>query len=186
MRCGTTIVSELEGDEEPLWFRPTVERLMSALPEGYSSGLSSIVLTSTALAMVRKGKQARRNRGGTPLGRYHRAWNSEAAWIEIVVDQVVKQMPPPLHRLPIARDLTVARVLFHEIGHHLDATLGSVGRTGEHGAEAWESRLSRAYFRRRYTYLRPLLPVIRIVVRAARRGARRRTHSREVRSKWGS
>jgi hypothetical protein len=41
--------------------------------------------------------------------------------------------------------MVVGRVLFHEVGHHLDATLGSVGRTGEGSAHAWEARLSSRY-----------------------------------------
>jgi hypothetical protein len=52
---------------------------------------------------------------------------------------MVKDLPGPLGRLQITRDLIVGRVLYHEIGHHLDVTLGSVGRGGEHGAEAWQA-----------------------------------------------
>jgi hypothetical protein len=76
--------------------------------------------------------------------------------------------------------VVVGRVLFHEIGHHLDATLGSVGRTGEHGAEAWEARLSRGHFRRRYGYLRPLVPVFGILAGVARRLARREAQIRKA------
>jgi hypothetical protein len=69
----------------------------------------------------------------------------------------------------MARDFAIGRVLFHEIGHHLDATVGSVRRTGERGAEAWEARLSPIHLRRRYGYLRPLFPVLRVIGRAARK-----------------
>lgn len=102
------------------------------------------------------------------LGTYHRPWKGEPAWIELVVDEIVKDLPRPLDRIGLVRDMTVGRVLFHEVGHHLDATVGSVGRTGEHGAEAWGRRLSRAYLRRRYWYLLPLAPVFRIAARVGR------------------
>jgi hypothetical protein len=97
----------------------------------------------------------------------------------LVVDQIVKDLPKPLDRIPVAREMTVGRVLFHEIGHHLDATLGSVGRTGEHGAEAWEARLSSRYLRRRYGYLRRLAPVMRVMARIAKAisARQRRNHA---------
>jgi hypothetical protein len=51
----------------------------------------------------------------------------------------------------------VSQTLFHEIGHHLDATLGSAARSQESAAEDWCRRLSRMHFRKRYWYLRPVL-----------------------------
>jgi hypothetical protein len=173
------VVSDVKGYTEPHWFRPTVERLLSSLPDGYCLGLSSVVLTETVVTNARKRRRGpRKGRGGVALGRYHQAWNKDAAWIELVVDEIVKQLPKPLDKLKIARDVIVGRVLFHEIGHHLDATLGSMGRTGEHGAEAWEARLSRGHFRRRYGYLRPLVPVFGILAGVARRLARREANSK--------
>ena len=61
--------------------------------------------------------------------------------------------------------MVVGQVLFHEIGHHLDATGGSIGRVGEHGAQAWEARLSGQYLRQRYGYLRRFAPVMRLMAR---------------------
>lgn len=99
----------------------------------------------------------RRNRKGTPLGLYHPAWMGELPWIELVADEIVARLRLPLFRkLQIYRDHTVGRVLFHEIGHHLETTIGSAGRTGEPAAEAWQERLWRQHMRQRYWYLRPL------------------------------
>ena len=50
----------------------------------------------------------------------------------------------------VLRDLALAGVLFHELGHHLDATVGAAARAGERAAEDWSVRLHRQYFRRRY------------------------------------
>ena len=168
------ILSECNDYVEPHWFRRTIERLLSSLPDGYCQGLASIVLTEAVVATARKGaRKSRANRRGIPLGRYHRAWNGQPAWVELVVDEIVKQLPKPFDRVQITRDFVVGRVLFHEIGHHLDATVGSVGRTGERGAEAWEARLSRIHLRRRYGYLRPLSPVLAVFGRMARNLSRR-------------
>ena len=154
---------------EPRWIRQAVERLLASLPDSHSRGIGAIVLTETAVTRNRKtGRRSRRSRRAVILGTYHRAWNGQPAWIELVVDEIVQQLPRPLHRIPIARDIVVGEVLFHEIGHHLDATVASVGRTGEHGAEKWEARLLRRYVRQRYWYLRPLSSVVRWSARLAK------------------
>jgi hypothetical protein len=161
--------------------RKTVERLLASLPESHCRELAAIVLTETEVVRKRKGgRRSRRNRRGIILGSYHPAWNHEAAWIELVVDEIVKDLPKALELLPLVRELVVGRVLFHEVGHHLDATLGSVGRTGEGGAEAWEARLSRRYFRQRYRYLRPVIPALRAMARVARGIAARRQRMRST------
>ena len=132
----------------PRWVARTVQRLLASIPEAHLSGLSSIVLTETAA--VAPARQARRNRGRQPLGRYHGAWRGDQAWIELVVDQIVADLPKPLNKLQVARDLVFGRVLFHEIGHHLHATRRGTGPSGEEGAESWGARLSRIHLTRRY------------------------------------
>jgi hypothetical protein len=177
----TDIHSELTAETEPTWMRPTVERLLASLPEGYCHGLGTIVLTRTGITRARKGaRPPRTSRKGIRLGAYHHRWSGQPAWIELVVDEIVKQLPKGLAWIRPFRDIVVARVLFHEIGHHLDATNRSVGRTGEHGAISWERRLTRMYFRRRYGYLRPFAPVLAAAARFAKmvaaRERRRRGH----------
>lgn len=162
------IRSELSQNVEPPWFRPTVERLVSWLPEAYCRNLGAVVLTETAVIRKRRVRRSRASRRGVTLGRYHRPWNGEPAWIELVVDEVVKGIPGPLCWIRAIREFAVGRVLFHEIGHHLDATIGSVGRTGEHGAIAWEKRLSGEYLRKRHGYLRPFGRQLMLVARFAK------------------
>jgi hypothetical protein len=89
--------------------------------------------------------------GGTP------------ASIEIVVDNAVAGWPAFVFALNLFRDMVLARVLFHELGHHLDATIGAAAPTGEAAAEDWNRRLGRLYFRRRYWWLRPFTVVVRPV-----------------------
>jgi hypothetical protein len=162
------IYSELDPTDEPRWIRGCVERLLASLPDSYCRGLGAVVLTSTSLRLKRKQRRMRRNRGHIPLGTYHPAWKGNAAWIELVVDVIVTELPSGLCRVPLFRDVVVGNTLFHEIGHHLDHSIGSVGRTGEHSAEAWSARLSRRYLRQQYWYLRPAAPLFRLYARLAR------------------
>jgi hypothetical protein len=174
------IHSELTNDLDVPWIQATVQRLMASLPETHLQGLGAIVLTQTAISRKRKGRRSRANRSGIALGKYHPSWNGQPAWIELVVDEIIKRLPKPLDRIGVARDTVVGRVLFHEIGHHLDATVGSVGRTGEHGAEVWQKRLSRRYSQRRYWYLRPFVPVLWVGYRFAKMMAARQRRRRET------
>jgi hypothetical protein len=67
------------------------------------------------------------------------------------------------------QNLAFADTLFHEIGHHLDHTIGAPAPGGEAAAEAWSGRLIVFYFRRRYWYLAPLVPVAKALVRVVRK-----------------
>jgi len=178
----TDIHSELTKETEPAWMRPVVRRLLESLPDGCCNGLSAIVLTRSDIALGRKGRRARANRNGIPLGTYHPRWNGQPAWIELMVDQIVPQLHPKLAWIGHFREREVARVLYHEIGHHLDATNRSVGRTGEHGAIAWERRLYSHHFQRRYghlrSYLRPFRPLLVAAVRFAKMMAARERRRR--------
>ena len=163
------ILEDYQDYTPPSWFQRTVKRLLSSLSEGHVQGLSAIVLTNSSRAMGRKGgRSSRRNRRGTPIGRYHRACRGERAWIELIVDSIVEDLPRPLTHVALARDIAVGRVLYHEIGHHLHETVGSAARGGESSAEAWRKRLSRVHGRKRYGYLRPVLRMIRSVVRTVK------------------
>jgi hypothetical protein len=149
-----SVREDYSGYSPPRWVRPTVERLLSSLSEGHICGLSAIVLTDSATADSRKVRRMRRNRAGIVLGRYHPYWAGHRAWIEIVVDRAVPTCPKYLGWFQWARDMTIAGVLFHEVGHHLDATVGAGARGGEPAAEAWKLRLSTLHFATRYRYLR--------------------------------
>ena len=57
------------------------------------------------------------------------------ASIEIVVDNAVAGWPAFVFALNLVRDMVLARVLFHELWHHLDATIGAAAPTGEAGLD---------------------------------------------------
>jgi hypothetical protein len=71
-------------------------------------------------------------------------------------------------------------VLFHELGHHLDATVGATARAGEGAAEEWRKRFTKAHFRKHYWYLRvrPVLVLLHACLVLARKmAAREKQHN---------
>ena len=116
----------------PRWLRPTVVRLLSSIPETYQNGLASIVLTNAARVAGRKSyRRQRKNRHALMVGGYHPRAKGSEPWIEIIADRTISPADRSLSFFQWARDIVVARVLFHELGHHLHATIGSAERGGE-------------------------------------------------------
>lgn len=143
----------------PKWIRPTVERLLQSVPEEFLTGLGTVVLTDSATIgrgkthRVRGRKYARKD----CLGFYHHGTRQDVAWIELVADNMLTRVPSPLFTSQFIRDVVVSWTLYHEIGHHLHATLSSRGRSDEGGAEDWRRHLSRRHFTEHYWYLEPVV-----------------------------
>lgn len=149
----------------PAWVAGTVERLLESLSDQHVSGLSAVVLTESA--QVRKGR-SRRIAGKKYdmkkcLGFYRRRSQGEPPAIFLLVDNIVGGNPLLRWRVPFSRDFVLSEVLFHEIGHHLNATAGSLAGGEEASAEAWAARLSRIHLRAKYWYLRPAGKPLRFV-----------------------
>jgi hypothetical protein len=119
-------------------------------------GLSSIVLTESATTV----KVKMRRRGGRKysakdrLG-FYRPARGEGAIICLIVDNILAHERAVW--LQARRDVIIADVLFHEVGHHLNATMGLIARTEEASAEAWSLKLWRLHVRKRYPFLIPLV-----------------------------
>ena len=148
----------------PQWVRPTIERLLSSVSKSCGE-LSAVVLTNGESAAT-LGRRKRRHGKRQIIGRYHARFRGEAPWIELVVDRIVEDAPRAVRWSQFARDLHTGRVLFHELGDHLDATVGATARAGEAAAEAWRKRLSKAHFRKHYWYVRPFLRPLSVLLHA--------------------
>jgi hypothetical protein len=159
----------------PSWVAATLKRLLDSLPPEHLIGLSSVVLTESGMT----GRAKTRRRGGRKhspnerLGFYRPTWRGELPCIYLIVDNIVAQDPLPLQ---VARDLAIGKVLFHEVGHHLNAKVGLISRSEEASAEAWSRKLWRGHAQRRYRFLKLLSPFFKILLviilaRKARRNA---------------
>jgi len=71
--------------------------------------------------------------------------------------------------IPFGRTACFGHVLFHEIGHHIDATIRPEFREKEDVADTWSKKLLRTYFRERYRFPRPVAKVIGWMMKAIAR-----------------
>jgi hypothetical protein len=139
----------------PHGVRSSIENLLSAIPKEFLGGLESVVLTNSE--SIGKGKtyriKGRKYSRRACAGFYHRRHKGNQPWIEIVVDKALNNTPNIILWIPAIRAALLSDTLFHELGHHLDATVGSPAPSGEAAAEAWKKRLSKTYFRKRCWYI---------------------------------
>jgi hypothetical protein len=170
------IYENYQGYQPPRYVYLTVAKLLSKLPTHYLSGLQSVVLTNAGA--IRGGKTHRIKGKKYTLqscfGFYHAKSNREGAWVEIVVDNIVarycaKGVLRALSYVALYREIAFAEVLYHEVGHHLDRTIGALARGSESNAEAWKNRLARTYIRDRCWYLLPFGRMVSVVGRALRK-----------------
>jgi hypothetical protein len=166
-----TVIREFYNDfVPPRYVRKLVTNLLFSVPAKYLRGLDCVVLTnqSGAPRRHRLGKATSRKRRvpqSGVLGRYHHAHHGKAAWIELFVDNL--SAPVSSHpMIPFFRTAIFAHVLFHEVGHHIDATIRPEFREKEDVADSWSKRLGRNYFRERYRFPRPVAKLIGWVMKA--------------------
>lgn len=159
----------------PPWVNRTVTQLLESLSGQYVGGLSSILLTESA--MIGRGRSRRigkrRYAMKSCLGYYQPRSPREPPSIVLVVDNILADSPRAFWRVPFFRETLLGRVLFHEVGHHINDTVGSLAGGEEASAEAWKRRLAQIHFRRKYWYLRPFFRPLRFLVGAAVRILRR-------------
>jgi hypothetical protein len=141
----------------PRYVLSLVARLLSSVPAKYTNGLDSVVLTNQSGAPRRErlGKVTSRKRRLSQdgvFGRYHRSHNGRPAWIELYVDNLVSAVSHgPL--IPLVRTACFGKVLFHEIGHHVHATVRPEFRAKEDVADDWGTKLLRHYVHTQYSYI---------------------------------
>lgn len=145
----------------------TIRLLLRHVPEKYLVGLKTIVLTNRESLSHDQRRRRPWSRGrkysmNRVLGDYHQAWKGESAWIRIFVDQTVAGNPLEIRWLPFLRTHAIAKVLYHEIGHHIHKTSRPEHREREDVADEWQKRLMRIFSRRRYWYLIPIAFVYRL------------------------
>jgi hypothetical protein len=163
-----------------------IDRLLSGIPKKYLSGLKSVVLSdSGALNHQRKRQKTLWRKHKVAIrksfGLYHQRWQGQPAWIEIFVDNIIRDWPSWLLMVPFFRDLFFGEVLFHEIGHHIHYTQAPEHREREDVAEKWGKQLGHYFFKRKYWYITFPMLFIRMLLKPISHFLSRRSslHSRE-------
>ena len=170
----TKLITQFSGYLPTFDVTSLVYRMLESVPEDYLNGLNAVVLTNTSCLsrerLKRKTKSRKRKVGiAQALGLYHQAWNGETAWIEIFVDQTLKNSTKGRFKPPFEKEWLLAHVLFHEIGHHIHAVHRPVYEGKENVAEDWSGYLSGKFYRRRYWYAQPILYPLWALVRLLKR-----------------
>jgi hypothetical protein len=97
-------------------------------------------------------------------GLYHHAQEERPAWIEIFVDKVFHpRLPSIFWRMGVLRDLHLAPVFFHELGHHIQATHVPDHRETENVADEWGRRFARRFLYRRHWCVFPLFRLLAVL-----------------------
>ena len=162
-----TITERYASYTSPRWLVPSVQCLLSTVPPRHLQSLSEVVLTnSMSIGPGKTGRvRGRKHARDSCRGFYHRARDRAPAWLELVVDNTFRGIPPSVLSFSAVREVVLGDVLYHELGHHFDLTVGAPARTGEKAADSWSVRLLRQHVRQRHRFLRSLLalavPVIR-------------------------
>lgn len=172
------IVEDYRDYIPPRCVRMLVEDLLKTVPPSYLMGLQTIILTNQA-AQPRNKKQQKvwsRNRKirlVDALGYYSPATRSARATIHLNIDNIVKHTHPGELGTPVLRYDPLARVLYHEIGHHIHAEHNPTYQGKENVAEDWSKRLSQSFYRTRYWYFYLLADSVRFLTKLSRSIGRR-------------
>jgi hypothetical protein len=154
----TKLITNFSGHPPPFDVTSIVYRMLKSVPKEYLNGLNAVVITSTDSLSRERLKSKTKSRKRTvkiaqAAGLYHPAWNGESAWVEIFVDQILKNATKGWFKPPFEREWLLSSVLFHEIGHHIHATRRPEFREREDVAEKWRGKLTAMYFRKKYPWM---------------------------------
>ncbi len=153
-----------------------VERMLGSVPPRYLLGLKEIVLTNKAGLSRSRRRSVTKSRGRKvkimqTRGLYHPTWKGKQAWIEIFVDSTLGVYEKGLWRWLLLfgyfRENALGGVLFHEIGHHIDATHRPEFREKEDIADDWSDRLRRNWFRSERPWTIRIIRLFKLPLRIA-------------------
>lgn len=147
-----------------------VVRGLRDVPDDLVTGLAEIVLRDHASLSQKETEVLALSRSGrVPLQALRGVYYPSAAGprIEIFVDAIASEWPSSFLFLPFVRDYIVLKVLYHEIGHHIEFRRGAADKSSgrsEAKADQWSNDLLRHYFRAQYpVMIRLLWPAERLL-----------------------
>jgi len=160
-QSGPRIVVAYQNYKPPFNSEKVIRNMLAVVPANYLWGLHSIVLTNVQALSRKSREQKGAGRRRVPLskalGYYTQAWKGEPARVTLLIDNLQKQWGRAWLRFGFIRDLILAEVLFHEIGHHIHRLHIPEFEGPENVAEKWSKKLRTKYVRVHYWYLIPVI-----------------------------
>jgi hypothetical protein len=147
----------------PIAIEELIRKLLIKVPKDHLVGLGTIILVD----------QVTNKRNQKSEGLYWQRKGQELAKIEISVNEIYKGMPRCIFYLPFISKFMLAKVLYHEIGHHYQySTHGIKNKEYENFAEKYKKQmLKKAFFGWRL-FLLPLSPLVYWVAHIQKRKKR--------------
>jgi hypothetical protein len=171
------VLTDFRGFRAPFDVRGSVERLLLGIPSKYLIGLDAVILRDTGGFTRSERKKSQKDPTRALLGCYHRARRVTPPRIHLFVDNILDDGGSLWLRIPLIRDILLAKTLFHEVGHHIQEHIAPEYRERETTADAWSMRLSAHYFSAR-PHRALLVKALRVLFKILRPGKGRRTRAR--------
>ena len=135
----------------------SVVNALSICTAGELAGLKYVLIRDSSSLSSMERKERVRSRGGLVnkkriVGLYRHATRREPAGLELFIDKIFSSYPGWFFSLEALRTLFLAKVLFHEVGHHLQATRRVKGNP-EKVADSFRDDLMKRLGRSRYRWL---------------------------------
>jgi hypothetical protein len=162
-------------DEKPtVDVKSTVQSLIDDVPPELLVGFERVVLKCAADRprgdkRRRKWSRGRKVHEGEVRALYHPQTAGQTAWIELFVDRLLNNVPRVVQWLPFVRDIVLAPVLYHELGHHIAGVRGGSHTRDEDFADEWSRELTARFMRRKYWYAVSLMQLVGWLSKRARR-----------------
>ncbi|MFW6030016.1 MAG: hypothetical protein ACOCRO_07145 [Halanaerobiales bacterium] len=140
----------------------TIEDLISYIPPKYVVNLNKIILTNSSALSRKERKQKTWSRNkkykiNECRGLYYSDKKKDKAYIKLIIDNIIDNSK--VNYIPLFRDLIIAPVLFHEVGHHIHKFIKPEYREREDVADNWGDKFI-GLLGLKYWFLLPVLWVI--------------------------
>jgi len=164
-QSGPQIVVAFQNYTPPFNAKKVIGNMLRVVPPQYLWGLHSVILTNVQ-ALSRKERDRRalsqtKLALGKSLGYYTQSWKGEPAQVTLLIDNLEKSWGRGWLRFGIIRDVPLAGLLYHEIGHHIHRVHAPKYEDREEVADKWSDKLCGKYLHRQYWYLAPAFCLIR-------------------------
>ncbi|MEO8198675.1 MAG: hypothetical protein ABI689_18325 [Thermoanaerobaculia bacterium] len=160
MSGGSTLIEvqvSNPADQSGATVAAAVRRLLQATPSKYLTGLDRIAVADTT-SLSRSGRRRHEKlKNDLRLATYFRRQQRIPPGIEMYSDAMSRSSYGNYLRFPIFRDVFVARVVFHEIGHHIAYEIEPRHDQREEVANVWARWLSGLALNAEHPILFPFL-----------------------------